>query len=504
MKEQHLNRTAKLLVIVHTVATLFGIAGLMAQFTSSDLAPFRSFVPLAFTILAYIGGLAVLFTKKDDLLFYIRYVGIAYSVVYFLMLSLGQTGTAFPYMIPFLLVIMFSLDKKAITIPTIAFVVTNLIRIIETIVAVAKPTNDIEALEAKLAGQRLLSDELEGVMIEALITILVSLVVVRGLNLLNKFFEDSLAEVTTQLEKNETTAAKIIKVAESVSEHTSIMAESLKEVIEQNDVVNESMNSIAAGAADTVNSIMLQTEQTTEISKVIESTKDSTEKIVAYTEDASISLNEGNKAITELFKQVELSIAQNQQMETSAVALKDNTEAVRGITNIILGISSQTNLLALNASIEAARAGDAGRGFAVVAEEIRKLAEQTKVETEHITELIEKLASNAQDVMDKVSENVTSSKQENECAKLASEKFDDITEKISLLSEEVSDIKRKVVVLHDSNNQIVDTVTNLSASSEEISASCSEAYESSKRNLQMIHEFNERMDELVSEIDELK
>ena len=37
------------------------------------------------------------------------------------------------------------------------------------------------------------------------------------------------------------------------------------------------------------------------------------------------------------------------------------------------------NLLALNASIEAARAGESGKGFAVVAEEVRKLAEDSKV-----------------------------------------------------------------------------------------------------------------------------
>ena len=54
----------------------------------------------------------------------------------------------------------------------------------------------------------------------------------------------------------------------------------------------------------------------------------------------------------------------------------------------IENVAVRTNLLALNAAIEAAHAGEAGKGFAVVAEEVRKLAQQSGVESSRIAQIV--------------------------------------------------------------------------------------------------------------------
>jgi methyl-accepting chemotaxis protein len=68
--------------------------------------------------------------------------------------------------------------------------------------------------------------------------------------------------------------------------------------------------------------------------------------------------------------------------------LEEKVENIGSILSIIDEVAEQTNLLALNAAIIAAQAGAEGRGFAVVAEEIKELADRTKVSIRQIDSVI--------------------------------------------------------------------------------------------------------------------
>ncbi len=75
--------------------------------------------------------------------------------------------------------------------------------------------------------------------------------------------------------------------------------------------------------------------------------------------------------------------AVKESMEKALESMKNITRKIE----IINVIAEKTDLLAVNASIEAARAGEAGKGFSVVANEVRKLAESSKIAAIEINEL---------------------------------------------------------------------------------------------------------------------
>jgi methyl-accepting chemotaxis protein len=76
-----------------------------------------------------------------------------------------------------------------------------------------------------------------------------------------------------------------------------------------------------------------------------------------------------------------------EQSFASYQALAEQASTIGSIVENIQDIARQTNLLAINAAIEAARAGTSGAGFAVIANEVRQLAERSRLSGQRIGEI---------------------------------------------------------------------------------------------------------------------
>lgn len=289
------------------------------------------------------------------------------------------------------------------------------------------------------------------------------------------------------LEAKETAQKKmlddVISVANEVRRGTEGAMNIMTELNSSTEVVNGAMRDISDSTLSTAENIQAQTEMTQNIQDSIGSTLKRSEQMVQVARQSEELNHKSAQIMDDLRRQSSVIAETNAEVAESMHSLQERTNAVKSIADTIFAISSQTNLLALNASIESARAGEAGRGFAVVADEIRQLAEKTRQETESIAAILGELSDNAQAAADAVARSVDATGAQDEMIAKASESFGDMNRNVSGLIADIAEIDGMLNSLSEANTRIVDNITQLSAATEEVTASSSQAADLSIKNL---------------------
>jgi len=347
-------------------------------------------------------------------------------------------------------------------------------------------------------------------LIIATITILVLALAVLIAFLLTKPIEKNIKGILVSLEKishgdlSEPCNVKSSDETGRIAANINIMREGIRELIDEikEDSLNLEKNSenlatifheisnsskgvsnaieeIAIGTNTQANSLIEISQILSNFGQEIENMVASMKNIDANAKAISVKSNKSNKELQDLIDSINnMSITFDNFMDKLSI-LDKNIYKINDITGLINSIAEKTNLLALNAAIEASRAGEAGRGFSVVADEIRKLAEQTKISSQEINNLIANIAKENVALLDSSKAVHNEIDKQNNVAQTTISSFKEIIGSLQEIAPLIYSINSLIDNIRQEKDSILEKVEALSAVSEEVSASSEEITSSS-------------------------
>ncbi|AHX17341.1 methyl-accepting chemotaxis protein [Bacillus cereus] len=274
-------------------------------------------------------------------------------------------------------------------------------------------------------------------------------------------FNEMIAGLRTNMQEVENNIQLLFQHADGVVSASEVSSSAAKKI-------TMDIEEVANGAESQMQAMEQTAGAMEELTQGMQSIVNTSSSVNELSAQSALDAESGNKLMKQMIQQMDT--IQNsvhsgvKQVET----MKEQSEEIVKIIDVMQGITSQINLLALNAAIEAARAGESGRGFAIVADEVRKLAEQSSDSAKQIENLITQVmgtTNHTVHMMVKVDNEVQAGTQ----VVMHTEKvFGTITEKVQQVSEQIQTVSM--------------STDEIAASSEEISASAEDMAQISQRS----------------------
>ena len=482
-KEARINKPVMICYLV--LGLVIGIAYIGEVFKGNRSLLYSGFVAAVAIIPSVVTALIYMKDKGSFLIKHISCIG--FAVLYSLVMLTTDNPFVFVEVLPMIIVVTLYNDIRLSVLTDFGVLVLNIAQVALFF------KNGLYTME----NNTQVEIQILSIIVICVFSVYTTMVSNTNSKLEIKNMEEQKVLVEKMFEKTRNAAGQMAANIDDINDRASQLKQAMQET-------QQNMNEINIGSTDTAQAVQNQLEQTENIKKRIENVADGSGAIIESIKNTKNAIDEGSEHIENLVKKVDAAVDSGALVNKELSELDKYMSQMNSIIDIINEITSQTSLLALNASIEAARAGEAGKGFAVVATEISHMADQTQNATVEITGLIKNVSDAIVKVID-VSENMIDMiKGQKDVTGAAADSFkiiDDNSENVYVNSEKLSD---SVKELEEANKQIIESISTISAISEEVVAHVNRTSETSNHNLELVEGVNNIAVNLSSLTDELR
>lgn len=437
--------------------------------------------------MAPVAGEFISYKKMHDTKMIKHFVGIGYAILYTFVMFTTNNHFTFVYVIPMLIAITVYNDFKYSLPIEVGMVIVNIVQLVMFFQ---------KGIYTKA--------DMASVGIQFFVIVLICGIQLYASIVTEKLNQKKLAELKAEHEKTEELLMRIMDTSDKMTQQIAESAQKTASLGESMQAMKESMEEVNSGSNDTAEAVQSQLNQTEEIQAMVEQVEKGTENIIDSMNQNKEAIAQGNANVGILVKQAEETVESGKKVTEELSQLDTYMSQMNSILDIINSITSQTSLLALNASIEAARAGDAGRGFAVVASEISQMAQQTKDSTVQISQLIENVSNAIQMVVEVSSSMISMIESQNETTEKTAESFTVIEKNSDNVYGHSNELAAYVTKLADANKKIIDSISTISAISEEVAAHASDTLSATESNNVIVEELAALSGQLETLAQELK